>query len=178
MPVALSAEVQHGVARIYGIPPIGAAADELTWSIATVALTTGSGLNPNSVTWTDNWNTDEIGSSDGSTVETLIASKQRRELSIEVLPSSASDTPTRAEARAFCTHLLTNMKPFSVFVLSGFHSTLTWINSTSATSGSWNYMGGAEIVLRRDTYCVVNVRLAQFLTRADGAIFAALPIAS
>ena len=176
--MALSQEVQHGVARIYGIPPIGAAADELTWSIATVALTPGSGLNPSGVGWTDNFNVDEIGSADGSVVETLIASRQRRELAIELIPSSTSATPTRAEARAFLTHMLANMKPFSVFLLSGFHADLSWVNSASAAAGSWNYMGGAEIMLRRDTYFIVNVRLAQFLTRADGAVFAALPIAS
>lgn len=176
--MALSAEVQHGIARINGIPPIGTAADETTWTIATVALTAGSGLNTSSLGWTDNFKTDEIGSADGSVIETLIASQQRRELSVELIPASTSATPTKAEARAFITHMLTNMKPFSVFVISGFHADLTWINSTSATSGSWNYMGGAEITLKRDTYCMVNVRLAQFLTRADGTIFAALPLAT
>lgn len=176
--MALSIETQHGVARIYGIPPINSAVDEMTWSIATVALTGGSGLNPSSIGWTDNFKSDEIASSDGSIVETLIASQRRRELAVELIPSSSSATPTAAEARAFVTHLLTNMKPFSVFVISGFHGDLTWVNSSSATAGSWNYMGGGEIMLRRDTYCIVNVRLAQFLTRADGAVFAALPLAS
>ncbi len=176
--MALSAEVQHGIARINGIPPINSAVDEYTWSIATVALTSGSALNPSSIGWTDSFKSDEIASPDGSVVETLIASQQRRELAIELIPSSSSGTPTRAEALAFVTHLLTNMKPYSVFVLSGFNAALTWINSTSAASGSWNYMGGAEIMLKRDTYCIANIRLAQFLTRADGAIYAALPIAS
>ncbi len=174
--MALSAEVQAGIARIHGIPPIGSAADELTWSIATVGLTSGSGFNPNSVGWTDDFKSDEIASSDGSVVETLIASQQRRNLQIELIPSSNSTTPTRAEALAFVTHFLTNMKPFSVVLLSGFATTLTWINSTSAASGSWNYMGGGEIMLKRDTYCIMNVKLSQFLTRADGSIFAALPV--
>lgn len=176
--MALSAEIQHGVARIYGIPPINAAADEMTWSIAGVALTAGSGLNPSSLGWTDNFKTDEIASADGSVIETLIASQQRRELAVELIPSSTSTTPTRAEALAFVTHILANMKPFSIFVLSGFSASLTWINSTSATDGSWNYMGGGEIMLKRDTYSIINVRLAQFLTRADGTKFAALPLAS
>jgi hypothetical protein len=176
--MAISAEVQHGIARINGIPPIGSVADEYSWSIAAVALTAGSGLNPSSVGWTDTFKTDEIASADGSVIETLIASQQRRELALEVIPSSSSATPTRAEALAFVTHLLTNMKPFSVFLLSGFHTSLTWVNSISAASGSWNYMGGGEIMLKRDTYCIVNVKLAQFLTRADGTVFAALPIAA
>lgn len=176
--MAISAEVQHGIARINGIPPIGSVADEYSWSIAAVALTAGSGLNPSSVGWTDTFKTDEIASADGSVIETLIASQQRRELALEVIPSSSSATPTRAEALAFVTHLLTNMKPFSVFLLSGFHASLTWVNSISAASGSWNYMGGGEIMLKRDTYCIVNVKLAQFLTRADGTVFAALPIAA
>jgi len=176
--MALSAEVQHGIARIHGIPPINSAVDELTWSIAGVALTSGSGFNPSSVGWTDDFKSEEIGSADGSIVETLIASQQRRNLAIEFIPSSTSTTPTRAEALAFCTHLLTNMKPFSVFILSGFNAALTWINGTSATNGSFNYMGGAELMLKRDTYCIGNIRLSQFLTRADGTIFAALPLAS
>ena len=176
--MALSAEIQHGVARIYGIPPINSAADELTWSIAGVALTSGSGFNPSSLGWTDNFKTDEIASADGSVIETLIASQQRRELSVELIPSSDSATPTRAEALAFVTHILVNMKPFSVIVLSGFKSALSWVNGASATDGSWNYMGGGEIMLKRDSPCIVNVRLAQFLTRADASKFAALPLAS
>ena len=177
--MALSAEIQHGVARIYGIPPINAAADEMTWSIATIALTAGSGLNPSSVGMTDNATVDEIASADGSVVETLIFSKRRRALTVEVIPSSTLTTPTRAEAYAFLTHLLTNCLPGSVFVLSGFNAALTWVNGASATNGSFNYMTGGEIMLRRDTYCIANVRLEQFLTRDPaGNVFAALPLAS
>lgn len=176
--MALSLETQHGVARINGIPPINSAADEMTWSIAGVALTSGSGLNPSSLSWTDEFKVDEIISADGSTMESLIASVQRRSIVAEVIPSSTSGTPTKAEALAFLTHLLTNMKPLSVFVLSGFHASLTWVNGASATNGSFNYMGGGEIMLKRDTYCIANVRLTQWVTRADGTIFAALPLAS
>lgn len=176
--MALSAEIQHGIARIHGIPPINSAVDEQTWSIAGVALTAGSGLNSSSLDWTDEFQAEEIGSADGSVIETLIASKRRRSLVAEVIPSSNSTTPTRAEAYAFLTHLLTNMQPLSVFVLSGFHASLSWVNGASATNGSFNYMGGAQIMLKRDTYCIANVRLSQFVTRADGAIFAALPLAS
>lgn len=176
--MALSTEVQAGIARIHGIPPINAAQDEITWSIATVALTGGSGLNPSSIGWTDNFNLDEIGSPDGSIIETAIASKQTRELAIELIPSSNSSSPTRAEAEAFVTHLLANMTPLAVFVLSGFKASLTWINGASATNGSFNYIGGAELMLKRDTYCIANVRLKQYRSRADGTIFAALPIAN
>lgn len=150
----------------------------MTWSIAGVALTSGSGLNPSSLGWTDSFKSDEIPSSDGSVIETLIASQRRRELNCEIIPSSSSTSPTAAEARAFLTHILANMKPFSIFVLSGFHADLTWVNGASATNGSFNYMGGGEIILRRDTFCIANIRLAQFVTRADGAVFAALPLAS
>ncbi len=176
--MALSAEVQHGVARIYGIPPINAAVDEMSWTVAGVIITSGSGLNPSSIGWTDSFKTDEIASADGSVIETLIASQQRRELSIELLPSSTITSPTRAEALAMVTHLLTNMKPFSVFVLSGFNAALSWVNGASATDGSFNYMGGGEIMMRRDSPTIVNLRLAQFLTRADITKFAALPLAS
>lgn len=176
--MALSQEVQAGIARIHGIPPINTAQDELTWSIATVAVTSGSALNPSSIGWSDNFNLDEIQSADGSIIESAIASKRTRELTIELIPSSNSSTPTRAEAEAFVTHFLTNCTPLAVFVLSGFKASLTWINGASATDGSFNYIGGGEIMLKRDTYCIMNVKLKQYLTRADGTKFAALPIAS
>ncbi len=176
--MALSQEVQAGIARIHGIPPINSAVDELTWSIATVALTSGSGFNPSSVGWSDEFKIEEIPSADGSVIETAIASQSVRNLSIELYPSSTSGTPTRAEAEAFVTHFLTNASPLAVFILSGFKATLTWVNGTSATDGSFNYVGGGEIMLKRDVPCIMNVKLRQYRTRADGSKFAALPIAS
>jgi hypothetical protein len=170
--MALSAETQYGIARIYGIPPINAAVDEMTWSIGGTVLTAGSGLNLSSFGLTDSFKTDEIASADGSIIETLIGSQQRRDITIEFIPASKSDTPTRAEAEAFCTHLLANIRPLALVALSGFKASLGWVN------GTFNYMGGAELMLKRDTYCVGSIRLAQFLTRADGAVYAALPIAS
>ncbi len=174
--MALSAEVQHGVARIYGIPPINAAVDEITWTIAGASLAAGSAPNFSSIGVVDTFKTDEIPSQDGSTIETLIASQLRREINLELLPSSTSDSPSRTEALAQMTYIMANLKPFSVITLAGFSAILTWVNSTSATDGSWNYMGGGEIMFRRDTPVIVNLRLAQFKTRADGTKYAALPL--
>ena len=153
-------ESQIGVGRIYGV------AGTTVWTVNASGLPAGSGLNVTSVAITDSFKTDEIGSANGAVVETLIGSQRRRELTIELIPSSDTSAPTRAQAYAMVTHFLANAQPYCKIVMSGF--TMAELN------GEWNYMGGAEITIKRDTYGVASVKLAQFATAADGNVFDAL----
>lgn len=163
-----AADIQVGVARIYGIQGSYTVAITSGYPTQSSVSLTGADANPSSMSLANNFKVDEIASPNGAVIETLIASAQRRELTLELIPSSTSSSPTRAEALVML-EALSNLSPFAIFTLGSFDFT--------KLNGTWNYMGGGEAVLRRDTYAITNIKLAQFETAGTAGSFAALPVA-
>ncbi len=152
--MAAAAEVQVGIARINGIQ------GTLTCAVL------GANFNPSSVSKSENFKVDSIVSPSGVVIETKIASQRERMVSVEFIPSGT----TRADAIAVVT-ALNALGPLAVVTLGGFTGD-TSMNST------FNYLDGGEVVLKRDTYCIANIRLVQTEVAATGGTFAALAIAT
>ena len=161
-------ELQVGVARIFGITGSFTVAVASGWPTQSGVSLSGGDISPNTLSFSNSFKVDELVSANGAVIETLIASQNRRELSIEIIPSSTSTTPTRAEAIAVA-NALGVLSPFAIFTLASFD--LTFLN------GTWNYMGGGDIVAKRDTYVISNIKIAQFETAGTAGSFAALTIA-
>lgn len=158
--MAAAADIQAGTARIYAIQNSGSA---IAITVTAQALTSP---NLSSVSWNDSFKVDEIASMNGSVVETLIASQRRREITIELIPSGTD----RAAASTQLDNLLDNLKPLAVITLANFKD--------ERFNGTFNYMGGAEVTLKRDTEVVTSVKCAQFETAGTADSFAALAIAT
>ena len=161
-------DIQYGTARIFGIQGSYTVAIVSGYAPSSVSLT-GADTNPSSIAFNHSFKTDEIASVNGAVIETLIASQQRREITIEIIPSSTSTSPTRAEALVML-EAIGNLSPFAIFTLASFDFT--------KLNGTWNYMGGAECTLKRDTYAICSIKLAQFEVAGTAGTYAALPIAS
>lgn len=149
--MATTTEIQGGKAKIYGI---GGA----------ITITGIATFNLADVTLTESFKEDTIPSQDGSIIETRIASQRVRELTITFAPSGA----TRAAAEAVLETLLAQ-GPLTVITLGGF----TFLPA----NGTWNYMGGANVALRRDTYVVAGIKLKQVETAVAG-VFGGLAVAT
>lgn len=150
-----STEVQVGVARINGI--------QGTYTCA-ISGSSVTDINPSSIAYTQSFKSEEIPSPSGDYIQTMIGSQHRRDITIEMIPAGT----TRANADTLL-EALAVLRAFTKFTLGGF--------DLSALNGDWNYQGGGEITMKRDTYVVANIRLAQFETAVSGT-FTALAVAS
>ena len=153
-------EIQAGTARINGIQNSGS---DITCTVVSQAL---AAFNASSVGFTDEFDGQQIGSMNGAVVETLIGARRFRTLQIELIPSGT----TRALAQANLDNILDNLTPYCVFTLANFFD--------ARFNGTFNYMGGGEVTLKRDTFVIANVRISQFETAATANTFAALAIAT
>ena len=148
MPTAAT-ETQIGTAYINGIG-------------GSITMNAGNWGNLASVESGDNFKTDEIVSQNGAVIETVIASQQYKEFTMEFAPSN---TTSRALARSAA----------ASFVAIGALAVVTVANCDIAVyNGTYNYMGGASIKSTRDGVTVCNMKLRKYVTAADGASYAAL----
>ncbi len=150
--MAATTEIQVGLARINGIP------GTLTCAVL------GSNFNPTSLSLSESFKVDTIASPSGAVIETRIASQRERTVTVELIPSGT----TRADAQAVVVALLA-LGPLAVVTLGGF--------TLAAFNGTYNYMDGCEIVQKRDTYVIANVKLNQPETTTAGT-FAGLSVAT
>ncbi len=153
--MAVAAEVQVGAGCINGIQG----------AIAITGFHSAATFNIANRDISDNFKMEEIVSQDGAVVETIIASQQYKEYSMEFAPKGATRAAAASIAASFS--LMTPLTPITV---SG--STVAIFN------GAYNYAGGASIKETRDGVVLCNVKLRRYQTAADGAIFGALAVVS
>ncbi len=148
-----AAEIQAGTARINGIQ-------------GTITVSISSTPNLSTMGITDNFEVERIRSQNGAVVETKIAAARERVVSLEFIPSGA----TRAAAQAEAENILAALTPLAVITIGGC--------DVSTFNGTYNYDGGGEIVQKRDTFAIINVRASQCEVAATANTFSALAIAT
>lgn len=151
--MAAATEIQVGTARINGI--LGT----VTVSIATTPNLSTLGL-------TDDFSVEEIRSQNGAVVETMIAAARKRTVTMELIPSGTSKANAQSDAIA----IMAALTPLAVITIGG--CTVTTLN------GTYNYIGGAEIMQKRETFTVINVKAVQTEIAATAGTFAGLAVAT
>lgn len=137
----MAQETQVGVAKVFGLR--GAALETLEGA-ATITM--------ESADFEHKFKLDESLGQDGD-VETLFASKEEYEISINLMPTGAS----RAAAADQAVDLIP--APLSKVTLSEF--------AIESFNGDYNYIGGATIKMVRDKECVMGMKLRAFIANRD-----------
>lgn len=137
----MAQETQVGVAKIFSLS--GAAMETLEGA-ATITM--------ESADFEHKFKLEESAGQDGD-VETLFASNEQFDISINFMPKGA----TRADAATQADELIP--APLSKVTLSDF--------AISKYNGDYNYIGGATIKLVRDKECVMGMKLRAYIGNRD-----------
>lgn len=155
--MSAAAEIQTGKAEIYGIQNDGTA---LTVTAGATALI-GNIQNLKS---TEEWAEAELSSQDGSIIESIIASRRRRKVTLKIIPNGASRSAAQTLIDA-----LAALGPNAVITTTHFKS--GYLNTT------YNYKGGGSLEYSSEGWAVSDITLETYETATAGT-FAALAIAT
>lgn len=134
--MAAAAEIQVGTGYINGIQGV-------------ITMTGAATFNMASRTFGSEFKMEEIPSQNGATIETIIASQQKRILDIEFAPKGAS----RADAIAVVA-TLTALTPLSVITIGQ-----SGTPAIAAAAGTYNLMSGMAVRESRDGILSVTMKL-------------------
>lgn len=151
--MAAATEIQVGTARINGIQ------GTITVSISTTPNLTTMGL-------ADNFSVETIRSQNGAVIETKIAAARERVLTLELIPSST----TKAGALSDAIAIMAALTPLAVITIAGC--------SITTFNGTYNYESGGEIVQKRETYTIINIKASACEVAATAGTFAGLAVAT
>lgn len=152
-----AAEIQSGTAYIYGIHAV-----TITCASPSVVLA----CNISNIRVTTTFKEDEMTSQNGSVIEALIASAQRRRVEFDLAPTGT----TRANAVAEVDQWLSLANSPNVII------TLADVLGGTSTSleGTYNLKSGGSYAGTRDGVGVIGVQLESYETAATAGTFAGL----
>lgn len=146
-----------GPAKIKGIQSntTGAATLVANNGTSDITYTVASSVNIDSLTWEPRSQIDKMASTAGDIVESMIASKRERGLTLTLVPMGANSTDT-AGAYTVAQNLI-NIRPLTKVVLSNF--------GMAALNSNFNYIEGGSISLTREGLMIVSgIKLEQYET--------------
>ncbi len=151
--MAVPLHIQVGPAKIKGIQSNVTGAATLVAN--SVTYTVAASVNLDSVTWEPRSQIDKMASTAGDIVESSIASKRERGVTITLVPMGANSSDT---AGAYTTAVnLCNLRPLTKVVLSNF--------GFSPLNSNFNYIEGGSISQTREGLLIVSgIKLEQYET--------------
>ena len=157
--MAVAAEIQSGTAYIYGIFAV-------TLTCASPAVVISGNIS--NIRITTSFKEDEMPAQNGATIESLIASQQRRRIEFDMAPSGTSRANAIAEVDQWLS-LTPNVIITLADVLGG---------TSTSFEGTYNLKSGGSLTLTRDGVGVLGIQMESYATAADGAVFAGLATVS
>lgn len=152
-----AAEIQSGTAYIYGIHAV-----TITCASPSVVLTG----NISNIRVTSSWKEDEMTSQNGSVIEGLVASAQRRRVEFDFAPSGSSRSNAVAELDQWLS--LANVPNVIITLADVLGSTSTSLEGTYNLKSGGNYAG------TRDGVGVIGIQLESYETAGTAGTFAGL----
>lgn len=165
--MSAAAEIQAGVAYINGIQ-------------GTIVMNSGAADSVTHVhnlgtrTWSKEFKMEEVSAQNGATIETIIASQQKKMLDLEFIPSGT----TRANAIAEVAEL-TALTPLAVIKITQSNTPANadaGLKKVGGAAATYNLMAAMSVREIRDGILSVTMKLQAQQQAADGEIYEALAI--
>lgn len=167
--MAAATDIQLGIAKVRGIKSVSGQVATIAFGAVTLKTTvtvaagtgTDSGASVDSLGATEEWQGQEMSSTDGATTESLVAYRRARILVIDFAPSGSTKALANAIAEA-----IRGLGPYAVFTLAQFFD--------ASLNTSYNYQSGGQLKYTREGWLMANVTLKSYETAGTAGTFAAL----